>query len=204
MLNKDISKRTINEICTTVKSGLSSYYLKGKIEDAKSVQVINVKDIQDGFIDSSTVEQVPVRETDLLEKSKIKKGDLILSTKGVNLKAAVADESIDGFAISANLTALTLSDEVKPEIVAAYLNSPIGQKELHKRAGGATLKRLNTKSLMELPVPIISLEKQEELHQQIQLTYEYNRSMLEEGDKRKLIIGTVLVLLNIFARLFVP
>ena len=167
MLNKGIPKRTMNEICTTVRSRLSFYYLKGNIEDAKSAHVINVKYIQNGFID--------------------------FSTKGVNLKAAVADESTDGFAISANLTALTLSDEVKPEIVAAYLNSSIGQKEIHKRAGGATLKGLNTKSLMELPVPIISLEKQEELHQLIQLTHEYNRSMLEEVDKRKQIIETVLI-----------
>jgi len=155
--------------------------------------VINVKDIQDGFIDLNTINRVSVRETNLLERSKVSKGDLLIATKGGTFKVAVVDESVEGFVISANLIALTLSDKVKPEVVAAYLNSSIGSREINKRAGGAALKGLNTKLVMEIPVPLISMEKQEELYKLIKLTQEYNSSMLEEVEKRKQVLDAIII-----------
>ncbi|MCD4808223.1 MAG: restriction endonuclease subunit S, partial [Methanococcoides sp.] len=164
MVAKELDIKLIGDLSIVAKNGLSSYYLKKQDKGNKDLPVINVKDIQKGKIDSDSVEHINVHETDALEKAKVSKGDLIVSTTGT-FKAAVADESVEGFAISANLTAITLSDVVKPEIVAAYLNSPMGQKELNMRGGGGSTMRVNKNQLLEVPMPVLPLEKQEELQQ---------------------------------------
>lgn len=146
--------------------------------------VINAKDIQGGKIDAESVDRVAVRKTDLLEKSRIAPGDVIITTKGLSFRAAVADESLAGFAISANLAAVTPSHEIKPEVLAAYLNSPAGQKELLLRAGMGTIRGLNLKSLAEVPIPVPSLELQETLGRYLTLAQEYDEILKKEQDLR--------------------
>lgn len=175
-----------------VKVGLSSYYLKKQDKDGKEISLINIKDIQEGRIDSTTVDRILVRETDALEKAKVSTGDLILSTTGT-FKAAVADESIDGFAISANLNAITFSKDVIAEVVAAYLNSPAGQKELNKRAGGGTTVGINKTQLRNVLIPVPTLEVQEDLQEFIGLAQEYSNLLSKEAENWKSIVDAVIV-----------
>ena len=61
----------------------------------------------------------------------------------------------------------------KPVIIAAYLNSPKGQRELLARAGGGGMvKGLNIKSLLEVPIPVPSQEEQETLSRFLTLAQE--------------------------------
>ena len=164
-----------------VKRGLSSYYMH---DGDGTVPLITLKHLQAGRIEADTVNEVLVRKTERFEQSQVTPGDIIVTIKGTKFRAAVADESIDGFVISANLIALTPSDKVKPGIVAAYLNSPPGQREMKIRAGGATIKGLTTKSLLEVPVPVPPLDKQEVLCRYLFLTEEYDDLIKREMDLR--------------------
>ncbi|WP_407357197.1 restriction endonuclease subunit S [Methanolobus sp. WCC5] len=191
-MNNGLVKRSIGELSLVFKSGLSSYYLKNQGESEKEVPLINFKDIYDGVIDASSVERVKVHETEALEKSRVSKGDLVLSTIGT-FKAAVADESADGFVISANITAITFSDSVIPAVVAAYLNSPAGQKELKKWASGGTTVGLNKTQLSNVLVPVPSLELQQDLQKFIALAQEYSTLLSKEAEIWNHIIDAVIV-----------
>jgi type I restriction enzyme S subunit len=171
------------------KRGLSSYYLR---EGDVTVPFITLKDLRVGRIVAETVDEILVRNTELLERSRVAPGDVIIAIKGTSFRAAVADESIDGFVISANLIALTPSEKVKPEIIAAYLNSPAGQREMEMRAGGGTIKGLNTKSLLEVPIPIIPLGDQEVLSRYLALAEEYDTILKRELDLCKEIKDAVI------------
>lgn len=186
-----VRKEEIGEL-GEIKSGLSSYYLKNQEKDGKEIFLVNVKDIKDGRIDLNSVDNIKVRETDAIEKARVCEGDLILSTVG-NFKAAVADESVNGFVISANLTAITLSDKVIPEVVAAYLNSPAGQNELNKRAGGGTTVGLNKKQLKNVEIPVAELELQKNLQRFIELGQEYSRLLSEEAEIWNNIVDAIVV-----------
>lgn len=94
--------------------------------------------------------------------------------------------------ISANLIALTLSDQILPEIVAAYLNSPRGQRELEARAGGSAIKGLNTKSLLEVPIPVPPIEQQEALSRYISSAHEYEALIKKELELRNLITDEII------------
>ena len=179
-LSKDLPIKNLGDLAV-LKRGLSSYYSKG---GDVVVPVINIKDVQGGKIDAETVDRVSVRKTDLLEKSRIAPGDVIITIKGLGFRAAIAGESLAGFAISANLAALTPSHEIKSEILAAFLNSPAGQGELLSRSGMGTIRGLNLKSLAEVPIPIPSLERQETLKRFLILAQEYDELLKKELDLR--------------------
>jgi len=180
----------LGDLTRTVKRGLSSYYLQG--EDA-TVSMINIKDITSGRIIADTVDSVSVRETPLLARSRIEPGDVILASRGLNFKVAVADESARDFTISSNLVALTLSEEVKPELIAAYFNSPLGQNMIRARASGATIKGLNSKDLLEILIPLPPLPVQESLSRYLTLTREYNDLLLKELELRQKLTDAVVL-----------
>lgn len=158
--DSSLHNKTLGELHRVIKRGISSYSNKG---DDLTVSLVNVRDVQQGQINTSTVEQVAIKSTGAVDKSRLEPGDLIVTIKGINFRAAVAGELERGFVITANLIALTLTSEVLPQYVAAYLNSPAGQKEIQVRAAGASIQGLTAQSLLEIPVPIPPLEKQKKL-----------------------------------------
>jgi type I restriction enzyme M protein len=152
--------KTLGELSLSLKRGISSYGIKG---DDLTVRLVNVRDLQDGIIVTKTVEQVTVKNTMAVHTSRLSPGDLLVIAKGQNFRASVAKETHRDFTFSTNLIGLTLSAEVVPEYVATYLNCPFGQKEILARAAGATIQGLTAKSLLEIPIPIPTLEVQKKL-----------------------------------------
>lgn len=165
-----------------VKRGIPTQYLNDKSEGSTEdvIRVIGVRSIQEGYVDTENIDMVRIQDKGVVKRATVNTGDLILTLRGSSIKAAVADNSVEGYVISANLIALTLTDEIKPEIVSAYLNGPIGQRELNKRAGGTSMLSLNMERLREVPVPLISKEEQENVLRFLELSSEYKRSLVKE------------------------
>jgi type I restriction enzyme M protein len=176
-LSNKIPKITLYELTTVIKNGLSSYYINA---GAVTTYLVNVKDIQNGRINADKVEVVKVKETEALDKNRLEKGDLVVTAKGQNFKAAVAMKDVEGYVISANLIALKLNGHVDPELVAAYLNNPLGQREINARAAGGIVKGLNCKGLLEIPIPVPPIEKQKVLVEYLRLINEYSEVLEKE------------------------
>lgn len=192
LISKSSQVKKLRDIVSIRKKGLSSYYLQGN--DVK-VHMINIKDIQDGKINSKTVDYVSVRKTGILDRSRVMTGDIVVSIRGSNFKIAIVDDSSSSFVISSNLIALTLSNEMIPEVLAAYFESSEGQKKLQLLAVGETIKGLSLKSLLEVEIPIPSLEVQENMTKYLKLLDEYKRISREELDLRDKIKNAVLTAL---------
>lgn len=171
--------KPLRDLVVVVKSGLSSHYAQ---EGGVTVPFIKLSDLQKGRINAETVDRISVKETDLLEKSRMAPGDIIFTVKGTNFRGVIADESIRDFMISANMVALTLSDKILPEIVVAYLNSPAGQREIQSRASGGVTRGLSIKSLLEIPIPIPPIEQQKTLSLYLSLAREYEENLIKESE----------------------
>jgi len=188
-VSKGIPRKTLGELVIEFKRGLSSYYLQGK---GSNVSFINIKDIQNGRVNINTVETVRVKETDALTKTRIEPNDVIISIKGSSFKAAVADDSVKGYIISANLIAFKINSIILPDIVVAYLNSPKGQSELQSMSAGAVQKALNLKSLMGITIPIPEKNKQKIIFEYLTLFKEYNFLFNKEQKIRKNISNKII------------
>ena len=181
-ISKGIPTKILHDLVVVVKRGLSSYYFQ---KEGNEVPFINIRDVKNGRVNAASVETVYVKETGALNKSKLEPNDVIVSIKGSTFNAAIADESINGFVISANLLAFKLNDDILPEIVVAYLNSPKGQSEMQARSAGAVQKALNMKSLMGIAIPIPEKKKQTIISEYLKLFSEYNLLSIKEQKIRQ-------------------
>lgn len=182
-MNSNKTRNLLMKDCIKlVKRGIPTQYLKEKYEGSTEeiIRVIGIRSIQEGYIDTDNIDMIRIQDKNIVKKATVNVGDLIITLRGSSIKIAVADSSVDGCAISANLIALTLTENIKPEIVAAYMNGPIGQSELNKRAGGSCMFSLNLERLKEVPIPVKPMEEQEELLQFIELSSEYRRKLVQE------------------------
>lgn len=176
-----IPRKVLKELVTDIKRGLSSYYLQ---DEGKMAPLINIRDVSKGTVNTETVAQVKIKETPALKKTRIVPGDIIITVKGSAFKAAVAGLEVRDYIISSNLIAFTINDEILPELVAAYLNSPEGQAQLQARASGIAQKFLNEKALMEMPIPIPPKDKQTQLAIYLSLSRELNFLIEREYELR--------------------
>lgn len=94
--------------------------------------------------------------------------------------------------ISSNLFALTLSDVVLPEIISSYLNSSRGQKDLQALSSGSSIRGLNARSLLEIPVPIPPLSKQKSIIEYLSLTRNYNDLLRKEMELRNILANAII------------
>ena len=151
----------MGDLTDSVNRGLSSSYLK---DDGIPVRLIKAKDIgDDGLLDVESIDHEWVKSPRDIDKARVRKGDVIVTLKGTNFKAAIVTDDIANLVISANLIALRPNHRILPEVLVFYLNSSEGQQELQKRAGGSGIQSLNQNFLMEVPVPVIPMELQEKL-----------------------------------------
>ncbi|MDD2473109.1 MULTISPECIES: hypothetical protein [unclassified Methanoculleus] len=160
---------------------MSSYYLKPKDGDSTvEIRVINLGDIADGTINTEAVRIMRVKNTRKLETDIVQEGDVVLTLRGPPFRAAVADGSIAGAAVSANLVGLRCSDRLRPDLLAAWLNCSAGQRALTARAGGSTLMGLSLRELLQVEVPVPPMAQQELLSRYLALAAEYSRILKKE------------------------
>lgn len=146
-------------------TGLSSYNLNPKDSDAEvcTMRVVNISDLSEGVVDYTTVKEMNVRTTKKTEENHIMAGDVLVTLRGTDLRAALVDEKSSGAVISSNLLALRLKKTIMPEIVVAWLNSPQGQQTLNTRSGGGIIQGIKISEMMEISVPVPSPEIQREI-----------------------------------------
>lgn len=93
-------------------------------------------------------------------------GDVLLSSKGSRNVAVFYHQQYPKLAVSNAFYIIRITDVITilPEFLAYYLNLPGTQKLLQSRVGQATtVPTLNKKDLMDFPVPVPSLELQQQL-----------------------------------------
>lgn len=179
-------------LCTKV-TGISSYYLKTKDGDPTiEIPLINLGDLVDGTINTETVKATRVRNTGKLDTDTVRKGDVILTLRGPPFRAAVADDNIAGAALSANLVGLRCSEQIKPEVLAAWLNSSAGQHAFIPRAGGSTLLGISLNELLQIEVPVPPMAQQDLLSRYLALTTEHTRILKKEQALQDSIVDSIM------------
>ncbi|WP_353300707.1 restriction endonuclease subunit S [Thermus thermophilus] len=109
------------------------------------------------------------------------KGSVIVGTRVGVGKAAVATFDI---AISQDLTALVLTEDISPLFLAYLFKSDSLKEEIAGRTRGTTIKGIPRKDLLNLFIPLPPLDEQREIARMLQAVDEKIRA--EEGRKAAL------------------
>lgn len=185
--------KSLKDLLKAKVTGVSSYYLRTEEGDPTvTVPLLNLGDIVDGTINTGTVKSTQVRKTGKLERGRVLAGDVVLTLRGPPFRAAVADGDVAGAVLSANLVGLRCSNHIKPEILAAWLNSSAGQRALLPRAGGSTLMGISLNELLQVEVPVPPMAQQNLLSRYLALTTEHTRILKKEQALQDSIIDSIM------------
>lgn len=173
-----ISLTAMRDLITSTRRGLSSSYLNGGTEH---VRLIKAKDISsEGSLALKDIDTECVKRTPAFEKARIKRGDVLVTVTGARFRAAVVLDEAEDLLISNSLIALSFDQAmILPEFAAWYLNSQRGQMDLQKWSSGAVIMSLNTASLLEVMIPVPTMEQQRQFVDLLCIVDEY-RTILEQ------------------------
>lgn len=180
-MNKGSNQRILLD--DIIDSSIRGIHIRSEIiSDGISVNYINIKDILPGIIISKKDREKSVVSRNEYDKAgKLKKGDIVITAKGAQFKAAVVDELNEGSLISLNVIGLRLiSEELNPEFIVAYLNCPEGQAALHAVARGIEMPSINYNGIKSISIPTLAPEIQKTLVDYLSLTRKYIAIIDEE------------------------
>ena len=103
-----------------------------------------------------------------LHDNVLKVGDIILMSRGSNMRAAIVNQqdADKGLIASPNCLVLTANlNYVLPEVIVAFLNSELGQKTLDSLSTGATIKNVPARKIKDIDLRVPDLAVQNKIAQ---------------------------------------
>jgi hypothetical protein len=139
--------------------------LRSRIEHdpAGQVRVVQSKDItKDGRLDAHGVYRV--RAPKFKSSHRLRAGDVLLQPRGVRYPAAVVDADFERAITAAPLYVIRRwSEAIDPVYLVQFLNNPMTQARLRRRATGTYVPQLARAEIEDLEIPLPSLDDQRRL-----------------------------------------
>ena len=103
-----------------------------------------------------------------LHDNVLKVGDIILMSRGSNMRAAIVNQQDADKDLIASPNCLVLTanlNYVLPEVIVAFLNSELGQKTLDSLSTGATIKNVPARKIKDIDLRVPDLAVQNKIAQ---------------------------------------
>jgi len=154
------AKKDLTDITEVIAGYSFRTALRGK--DNASLFVLQAKNILDNsIVDEENLDGIDFEN--YRSRAVVKKGDVVISSRGSFRAGSVSLEAKDIIAASSVYILRLKKETVLPEYLAIYLNSAEGQKQLIESATGAAIKAILKKDLENISVAVPSVEKQEKI-----------------------------------------
>lgn len=123
-------------------------------------EILNISDINDGKISDNLLKVNG--NNNKYDRYLLEDGNLVISSKGVKIKIAVAEVGNRKIIPNGNLLVLRLdTDKIEPYYLEAFLNSENGHLALEQIQTGAVIISINPSRLEQINVSMIDKESQE-------------------------------------------
>ncbi|WP_177733935.1 MULTISPECIES: restriction endonuclease subunit S [Flavobacterium] len=153
--------------------------------DKGDIIVLQPKDIADGE-PSKEILMISEYEIPYLNKHLLQKGDIVLVNRGTRFNSWMYNGTPAKMVVTTAFYVITLNtDKILPEFFNWYLGQQEVKDYFDLNATGTTIRGINKKSLMELPVPNIPLKLQKHIVELVEKTKEEQRLLSELKKIRK-------------------
>ncbi|WP_368233677.1 restriction endonuclease subunit S [Anaerotruncus rubiinfantis] len=133
--------------------------VKGKSETGK-IGVINISNITDTGIDYAALDFIDEEERKVARYI-LEDGDVLVTSRGTTIKAAVFERQPFICIPSANLNVIRPHKGLRGEYLKLFLDTPAGEKMLRGLQRGSGIMNINFNDLYGLTVPVPPLETQD-------------------------------------------
>ena len=155
----------------SVKVGVAQFETTDEgVNNLAQVGVVNGANISElgdlDFVDAE-LKYVYV-SAEKLHDNVLKVGDIVLMSRGSNMRAAIVNQqdADKGLIASPNCLVLTANlNYVLPEVIVAFLNSELGQKTLDSLSTGATIKNVPARKIKDIDLRVPDLAVQNKIAQ---------------------------------------
>lgn len=171
-------------------TAFTGHTLRGRMENDPDgdCAIIQAKDLTTSGSVQFRSSPYKIALTEMPPAQLLKKGDILVLSKGTNNKALLYDAQFPHAAATSAFTVLRITTtQVKPAFLAWYINSPQAQEYFGSQRAGTTTLNLSKKAIEDLPVPVppllkqelmIKLVKQHELYSSLLQEYQHNMQLL--------------------------
>ena len=127
-----------------------------------NIGVLNISDIDNGEIYYSDVDTIEEDESKI-KRYELEEGDVVLSCRGTAIKTAVFKRQDKIIIASANLLVIRPKEMILGDYIKIFFESPVGTAIIKSFQRGTTIMNINHSDIMEMEIPLLTLEKQHEM-----------------------------------------
>lgn len=127
------------------------------------IPVVKVKDMRDGMIDQTDMLLTSPEIDAQYQRSKLRRGDLLISIRGSVGRMAEVPESLENANITQDTARLTIAEDFNRVYIRGVLESAPLQNEMERNIRGVAVKGINIGFLRELQIPICDRSTQDRL-----------------------------------------
>lgn len=152
---------------------------------APDYPVINAKDISQNLPSPENLDRLAVSQSRVVDRFGLRPGDVVLTARGVAVRAGVAREEHDGVLAGANLIVVRPDRQLQSQVLATWLQHPRVQDMLLEARTGAGTPGFTTSQLAGLKIALPSLDWQAELGEIVELADRHYEAALRAALLRR-------------------
>jgi type I restriction enzyme S subunit len=147
-----------DDICRCISVGIvvqpAQYYVSEGIKCFRSANV------REGYIEDKNWAYISPESNELLSKSRLQSGDVLIVRSGYTGTSCVVSPEFDGTNCIDIIFARPMQDRVHPYFLSALINSPIGRKQVLRAEGGLAQKHFNVSAMKKMQIPLPNMDEQ--------------------------------------------
>ena len=149
-------------------------------------KIVNLSDLNDSEIHTESLQRYTIKNNARIESYSVKKGDILISSRGSNIKVCIVPEHDEKILISQNVIGFRLEGNNDPQYIKTFLESPLGEFLINYKQAGTNVISLNSKDLMNIPVILLSEEEQTNIIENYKMEYKKITEEIQQlNDKLK-------------------
>lgn len=167
------------------------------------VRYLRGKDLSDFFISDSDPVFIPEATYRTLPRSHMKDGDVLLGVVATIGTVSLVTGRFDKLTGNCKI-AIIRPRSIESEYLAAYFISPVGQRELHRRARGTVQTGVILPDLKAMPIPLLDDATRGKVKQKVEAAYAARRQAKDAYAEAEALLESTLGLdkLDLTPRLF--
>lgn len=151
-----INTKTVDDISESVVS-FGAYSLTSNIVwENGGVPYINVGDIHNGYINFDNIKHISEKVDEILKKSRVNNGQVLLTMAGTIGNAAVAHNIPRRVNANQAIAKITPLDNISPYYLAAFLNSKYGRLQTQREIVSSVQANIFLGTIKKFKIPIFN------------------------------------------------
>lgn len=156
---------SMSKVIRKIKSGVA---IPSREYKKKGIPYIRIKDMEEGAVSNKALTYVDESFKEVYKKNLIKNENILISRMGTIGKSVLVSQKYQNALANQHISIVSVNNKIViPKYLMFYLNTRWAQEQFTQRSKGTAQKFINAKSIMEINVPIPSIEKQKTIIEDI-------------------------------------